>query len=210
MDTKKTIRVLIAEDDFLVSKEIGRIVKSIGYEQVGTANNGEEAVRQTCLLQPDVVLMDIKMPQLSGLEAVSRIQDSCPTPVVILTAHESEELVNAAGQKGAGAYVTKPPGTEEIKRAVTIAMARHADLMQLRDLNKKLYEKNLALEDALAEIKTLRGILPICSHCKQIRDDQGYWHKIESYIQSHSEAAFSHGVCPDCIEKYYPDLYESD
>lgn len=64
----------------------------------------------------------------------------------------------------------------------------------------------LALKEAQKEIKTLRGILPICSHCKKIRDDQGYWKQIESYIHEHSEAEFSHGVCPECFKKHYTDF----
>lgn len=62
------------------------------------------------------------------------------------------------------------------------------------------------LRDALQEVKTLSGLLPICSHCKKIRDDKGYWKKIETYIQEHSEARFSHGICQDCAKKYYPDI----
>ncbi|MCF7804899.1 MAG: trichohyalin-plectin-homology domain domain-containing protein [Candidatus Marinimicrobia bacterium] len=62
------------------------------------------------------------------------------------------------------------------------------------------------LQKALSEVKTLRGFLPICSHCKSIRDDQGYWNRLESYIQKHSDAEFTHGICPDCVEKHYSDL----
>ena len=62
------------------------------------------------------------------------------------------------------------------------------------------------LQEALTTVKTLRGLLPICSHCKNIRDDQGYWGQIEAYIGNHSEAEFSHGICPECAKKYYPDF----
>lgn len=67
----------------------------------------------------------------------------------------------------------------------------------------------LQLRQALSEIKQLRGILPICSACKKIRDDQGYWQQIESYVQEHSEALFSHGICPDCMDRLYKDLDDS-
>jgi hypothetical protein len=89
-------------------------------------------------------------------------------------------------------------------------------IMQFRDLtqwhlellymNQSLGEKNKLLSDYISEIKTLRGILPICSICKQIRDDKGYWNQIEAYIQEHSEAEFSHGICQECAKKYYPDM----
>ena len=72
----------------------------------------------------------------------------------------------------------------------------------------EMERKNLIVElkDALAQVKTLRGLLPICSHCKKIRDDTGYWNQIESYIHKHSDAEFSHGICPECAKKYYPDM----
>jgi len=62
------------------------------------------------------------------------------------------------------------------------------------------------LQDALANVKSLSGLLPICAGCKKIRDDQGYWNQVESYIQKHSDARFSHSMCPDCMKKWYPDL----
>ena len=87
-------------------------------------------------------------------------------------------------------------------------------LMQLNSsmLEKEQKELINELKNALGEIKTLRGIVPICSHCKKIRDDKGYWNQIEEYISRHSEAVFSHGICQECAEKYYPeiDIYGDD
>ena len=77
---------------------------------------------------------------------------------------------------------------------------------ELDKSNASLSQKNEALEDALKEIKTLKGILPICSFCKNIRDDKGYWEKVEVYVQRHSQADFSHSICPDCARKHYPEL----
>ena len=80
-------------------------------------------------------------------------------------------------------------------------------LQQANDnLEIKVRERTHDLEKALSEIKTLRGILPICSHCKRIRDDKGYWNKIEAYIEKHSDASFTHGICQECAKKYYPDM----
>ena len=83
----------------------------------------------------------------------------------------------------------------------------------LNDLNSQLetevneHKKTIVkLENSLTEIKTLRGILPICSHCKKVRDDEGYWNQIEEYIQEHSYAEFSHSICKECVKKYYPDM----
>ncbi len=202
----ETIRVLVAEDDFLVRTEVVRVLADKGYEIVGQASTGREALDMASSLKPEVILMDIKMPELDGLEATRLIQERWPTPVVILTAHETGDFVERASQAGAGAYLVKPLRVEEIDRALTIAMARHDDLMQLRTLNQTLEAKNKELETALTEIKTLRDILPICSFCKKIRDDEGYWNQVDQYISAHTDTKFSHGICEECLEKHYPDL----
>ena len=69
-----------------------------------------------------------------------------------------------------------------------------------------LEKKNQELERTISEVKTLRGLLPICASCKKIRDDKGYWNQIDNYIETHSEVEFSHGLCPDCAKKLYPDF----
>ena len=80
----------------------------------------------------------------------------------------------------------------------------------LVNLTRELQKKNRELEYANSTIKTLRGILPICSFCKGIRDDEGYWKKIEEYMSEETEAQFSHSICPQCMEKNYPELFEED
>ena len=206
MKEKKSIRVVIAEDDFLVSVEIERILKSKGYEIVGKASNGNEALELVHSQHPDVVVMDIKMPEVDGLEASRLVQESCPTPVVVLTAHETDDFLEKASAAGVGAYLVKPPHPGELERGISIAMARHGDLMKLRQLYLEIEAKNNELEKALEEIKTLRGIVPICSFCKKIRDDEGFWNQVEAYMSAHSEARFSHSICPQCLEENYPEF----
>jgi CheY-like chemotaxis protein len=140
------------------------------------------------------------MPKMDGLEAARRIQTACPTPVVVVTAHESRDLVEKASEMGVSAYLTKPPSQGEIERAVTLAMARHGDLMNLRRLNRELEHQKEEMKKALSEIRTLRGLIPICSECKKIRNDEGYWEQVDVYLRKHSEARFSHGLCPRCQE----------
>lgn len=192
------VRVLVVEDDYLVAQMIFGQLSQIGYEVVGHAVDGAEAVDLACSLCPDVVLLDIQLPTLDGLEVARQIQARCPTPIVMLTAHSGMDLVRSAGAVGAGAYLIKPPNAREIERAITIARARFDDLMALRRVNAEL-------EAALAHVKTLRGLLPICAACKKIRDDRGYWHEVEAYVRAHTEAEFTHGICPDCMRKLYPD-----
>jgi AmiR/NasT family two-component response regulator len=202
MTIDRSITILVAEDEYLISEDIIRGLKTRGYGNIIEAADGEEALAKTRALQPDVILMDIKMPKLDGLAAAQKIQECCPTPIVIITAYESSETVIKAGAAGVAAFLTKPPQPDEIERAIVIALARHADLMELRRLNKELAE-------ALAEVKKLQGILPICINCKKIRTDTGAWQQIEAYIRDHSEAEFSHGLCPACAKKLYPAYFDS-
>ena len=194
------IRLVVAEDDFLVCEELKRILRGKTYEIVGEAGNGVQAIRLVTELRPDAVLMDIKMPEMDGLEASRRIAETCPTPVVIMTAYEAADLVETASKAGVAAFLTKPPVLAEIDRAIAIAMARHADLMELRRVNEEL-------QTALGEIKTLRGILPLCSFCKKIRTPEGTWENVDVYIYKHTEADISHSLCPDCLKEHYPDIY---
>ena len=91
---------------------------------------------------------------------------------------------------------------------LSVLIALDATLRVLR-AEKVLLDERDELQEALAEIKTLRGIIPICAHCKQIRDDEGMWKRMEEYIHAHSEASFSHGICPDCAKEHFPDQYAS-
>jgi len=91
-------------------------------------------------------------------------------------------------------------------------LGAHTDITTLKKTEIKLEEKNRELKSlneelkkALSEIRTLRGLLPICSHCKSIRDDKGLWTRIEAYISDHTNAKFSHGLCPECLKEFYPD-----
>ncbi len=201
MNASEPIRVLVAEDDYLVGEMVRSLLEREGYEVVGEASGGDEAVKLTREIQPDVVIMDIEMPGGNGLDACGQIQEVCPTPVVILTAYGDDELLRRAGQKGAGAYLIKPPRERDLDRAITIAMARFDDLRKLRKLNEQL-------QQALREVRTLSGLLPICAACKKIRDDEGYWHDVEEYISSHSDTEFSHGICPDCSKRLYPTYHQ--
>jgi len=92
--------------------------------------------------------------------------------------------------------------------AVALQNSRHADKKEMAEkINRKLISE---LKESLANVKQLRGLLPICAHCKKIRDDQGYWEQLESYLNRHAEVQLSHGICQDCLKKYYPDFCDED
>jgi hypothetical protein len=105
-------------------------------------------------------------------------------------------------------YVCLTARTAERMRVRQKAAIRraNAELVRRREAEAALQRRNRELETALDEIKVLRGIVPICSYCKKIRDDRGYWNQLESYLRAHSEAEFSHGICPDCVQRYFPDM----
>lgn len=146
MRNSGSIQALIAEDDYLVSQMVRGFLEDLGHKVVGEAINGREAVEMTESLEPDVVLMDIEMPDIDGIEASRQISERCPTPVVVLTAYETADLLNRASQAGVGAYLVKPSNAREIERAITIAMARFDDLMELRRLNAELKAQNAELD----------------------------------------------------------------
>ncbi len=156
---QETVRVLIAEDDYLVGETIKGLLEDVGYAVVGEAADGLEAVEMTQSLRPDVVLMDIKMPDVDGLEATRLIHERCPTPVVVLTAHEVPELVEEASEAGVGAYLLKPPNVREVERAITIAVARFGDMMKLRDyagqLEQRVQERTAQLQAQYARLDAI-------------------------------------------------------
>ena len=168
------IHVLIAEDNYPVGEMIRGLLEEIGYTVVGEAADGLEAVEMTQSLRPDVVLMDIKMPDMDGLEATRSIYERCPTPVVVLTAYEASELAMEASEAGVGAYLVKPPNAHEVERAITIAMARFSDMMDLRNyagmLKQQVQERTAQLQ---AQYARLEAILHSASDGILVTDAQG-------------------------------------
>ena len=139
---KRTVRALVVEDNTLVGEMIQGLLEEIGCAVVGKAASGVQAIEMAKSLEPDVILMDIEMPDMDGIEATQHIYENCPAPVVMVTAHEMPELVQQASQAGAGAYLIKPPNAREMERAITVAMSRFDDMMELRRLNAELQARN--------------------------------------------------------------------
>ncbi len=166
---QKEISVLIADDDFIICEAIQKEVEDLGYAVVGKAPDGQQAVEMTLALQPDVVLMDIEMPDMNGLEAARKICQTCPTPVVILTAYETPDMVKQAGEAGAGAYLVKMPKAQEIERAIAIATARFDDMMALRRLNTELQSSNEALRKSEGKLNAM--LLSLGDHISMMDKD---------------------------------------
>ncbi len=159
-------------------------------------------------LHVDLILMDIEMEEMDGIEATRRIKSNRlfqDVPIIMVTGDTRSESLQAAFDAGAVDYITKPVRKIELLARVRsfLQLKQTTDDRKAREAeNEKLIAE---LQEALARVKLLNGLLPICASCKRIRDDNGYWNQIESYIRDHSEADFSHGLCPKCADKLYGD-----
>lgn len=150
----------------------------------------------------DLILMDIQIGDVNGIEVTGKIkavQEFQEVPVLMITGDSSKESLQAAFQAGAVDYITKPFNKVELLARVCSFLKLKAEI----DTRKK---REKELEKALEQIKSLKGLLPICASCKKIRKDDGYWQQIETYIGEHSQAEFSHGICPECVRVLYPEF----
>ena len=158
-----SLRVLIADDEALVSEMLQATLEKLEHTVIGDAANGEEAIRLTTERHPDVVLMDIDMPGMDGVTAAKRIQEECPTPVIVVTAFDTPELVKKASDAGVVAYLVKPPNPRELERTLMLAVDRFADMQALRRLNAELtaYDHTVAhdLKKPLAIIRPSAELL---------------------------------------------------
>ena len=187
----KNISILLAEDDFLVSEMIVKQFNDLEFLNITITSNGAEAIEKTGQIKPDIIFMDIEMPKMGGIEAATIIQETTPTPIVILTAYVSDTLIQECSVAGVSAYLVKPLNREMIERTLIIALARHNDLMELRKINRKL-------SDHICEIKTLQSLVTMCAKCRKVRDKDGAWIQLERYIESKLDTHFSHGICEEC------------
>ncbi|MFC1508987.1 response regulator [Candidatus Omnitrophota bacterium] len=188
-------KILIVEDEYIVGDVLKRTFERKGYVVPSIAVSGESAVKLAEETIPDLIIMDISLKgTMDGIEAAKEIHNRADVPILFLTAYEDEEIFERAKSTEPFGYLLKPLDEKEIIMSVEVA------------LNKDKMEKER--QKLLDEIKILRGILPICSHCKKIRNDEGYWQEVVEYIRKHSEAEFSHGICPDCSQKYYSEFLE--
>lgn len=190
------MRILIAEDDVVTARLLMRLIDSWGYG-VTAVNDGAAAL---AILQaddaPQLALLDWMIPGLNGPEVCRMArerQSSTPTYVILLTSRDARADVVAGLEAGADDYIVKPFDPEELR-------ARLKAGVRIIDLQQRLAIHVGELELALANVRRLSGLLPICSYCKAIRDDSDYWHQVEEYVAVHSEAQFSHGICPKCFD----------
>jgi len=197
------MRILIAEDDAVSRRRLEATLQKWGYEVLAV----EDGLAAWEVLQgempPPLAILDWMMPGMDGIEVCRKVRERSPSRplyIIVLTARGSRADVVAGLQAGGDDYVTKPFDREELHARVRVGL-------RVLQLQMNLADRVRELEEALARVKQLQGLLPICSYCKKIRDDQNYWQQVEGYISEHSDAVFSHGICPDCFEKFVkPEL----
>ena len=199
----RTSQVLVVDDTPGNLQILSEVLAAEGY-QVRVAVNGEAALASVAAARPDLVLLDVRMPGITGLD-VCRLLKSNESqrsiPVIFLSAASEPEDIVAGFEAGGADYVTKPFRVVELLARVRA----HLEIHEAREYQARLISE---LKEALANVELLSGLVPICAHCKKIRNDSGFWQQMESYIEKHSMAKFSHGMCPDCIPIIYPELAE--
>jgi CheY-like chemotaxis protein len=190
------MRILIAEDDVVSRRVLETMLVKCGHEVIVTRDGAEawEALQREDA--PRLAILDWMMPEMDGVEVCRRVRlinSHTPPYILLLTAKGGKDDMVTGLNAGADDYVTKPFDRDELSARVQVG----ARVLQLQS---NLAERVRELEAAGTQIKQLQGILPICSYCKNVRDDQNYWQRVESYISDHSEAQFSHSICPACYE----------
>ena len=210
MDNKERTDILIVDDkpenllaleSLLAGPEVN-VVK---------ASSGNEALARVLASDYAVVLLDVQMPDMNGFETAELMRGSKRTrhiPIIFVTALSKESSYVFKGyESGAVDYLFKPVEPSILLSKVNIFCELHRHKMTIRRQVEEIADKNKALVHQLAEIKTLRGLLPICIHCKKIKNDDGYWQALEVYVRAHSQAEFSHCICTDCVKRFYPDHF---
>jgi sigma-B regulation protein RsbU (phosphoserine phosphatase) len=191
------MRIMIAEDDPVSRTLLKQALLGWGHELVETCD-GQEA---WCVLNrpdsPSLAILDWMMPSLDGPEICRRVRAldrPVATYLILLTARRMKEDIVAALDSGADDYLTKPFDHQELASRIRVGE-------RVLRLQQGLADRVLELEDALAQVKQLKGLLPICSYCKNIRNDKNYWERVDHYLTEHAEINFTHGICPNCWDK---------
>jgi CheY-like chemotaxis protein len=197
-----TTKVLIVDDKPDNIDLIIKILEPEGYN-LAFATSGAKAIEVAQHFKPDLILLDVMMPPgMDGFETCAQLKGDPLTadiPVVFVTAKNETTAIIEGFRCGGQDYIPKPFRREEV-------LSRVRTHVQVRQLIRKQARLIDDLQGALAHVKTLQGLLPICASCKKIRDANGYWHQIESYLRTHADLAFTHGICNECAQRLYPDL----
>jgi phosphoserine phosphatase RsbU/P len=212
------VAILIVDDSRDEQELLSTRLRAAGYGSLMFADSAEAAFgilsRDNAVQRPravDLILMDIMLPGLDGLEACRRITTTewlQGIPIIVITVKTEEKDLLAAFAAGAMDYIRKPVNPAELVARVASALAIREERFTRKAREQELLMRTQELERALREVKVLRGLIPICAKCKRVRTDTGDWQGLEEYIQDHSEAEFSHGICHPCMKEIYTDVFK--
>lgn len=191
--------ILVVENELILAEDLVITLRDFGYHLLDRASTGPEAIEKVRHGHFGFVLMDIKLDgQMDGIEAAGKIKTISDIPIVYLTAFSNEAYLQRAKETMPYGYLLKPFRDKELK--AVIEMAFHKAEIERRQKNRIK-----ALEAIVQQARTTGGIVVICSHCKKIRNADGSWEFIESYLESHALGRCSHSICPMCADLLYPD-----
>ncbi|HEX2964553.1 MAG TPA: response regulator [Syntrophorhabdaceae bacterium] len=197
-------RVLVTDDNPDILLMSSTLLKRAGYD-VLEAETGQQCLETARREHPDLILLDVILPDISGVRVCREIKaDKELSDIFVILASGiqiSSENQAEGLDIGADGYIIRPISNKEFVARVQAGERIKRAEDALRENQKRQQVLISQLEMALAEIKTLKGCIPICASCKKIRDDEGYWNQLESYISKHTDATFTHGLCPSCAEK---------
>ena len=201
MKNDRLLNILIIDDDQVDRMRLQRFLReSVALQPltIGEAQDLASGLRAIEKTQYDCILLDYRLPDGDAMNLLRTLQtrDKPAPPVLIQTVLNDEETGVRAVEAGAQDYLVKGRfDCADLTRAIRYACERHKLLLEKQTLIGELHT-------ALANVKTLQGLIPICMMCKKVRDDEGYWRRVEQYFSERSGSHFSHGLCPECFEKY--------
>lgn len=204
--------ILIVDDSATSRLVLSSLLDEAGYKdilQAGSPHAAFDILEKDSVPSVDLILMDIVMPGMDGITATKRLKSDerfRDIPIIMVTVRDEEESLAKAFDAGAIDFISKPANKVELRTRVrsVLRLKQEIDNRKAREREKEqLIEE---LRDALSKVRMLSGLLPICSVCKKIRDDKGYWNQIESFLLQHTEAEFSHSYCPECARKICDEL----
>lgn len=194
-------RLLIVEDDVSSAEDLRDVLEHMGYQVPLLAHSGAEAVTAAEQSSPDLVLLDIDLGGgMTGIEVARHLRARRRIPVVFLTGNGSDRVVDEAADTEPHGFLVKPVSLAALRSTIEVALRKS----QVEAHNARLLAE---LQEALKSVRTLTGLLPICCGCKRIRDDAGYWQEVEEYVARHTHAEFTHGFCPECVTRLYPEFH---
>ncbi len=187
-------QILIAEDDPTIAQDLKYKIENLDYEVAGITHSGEQAVVLAERLRPDLVLMDIQLAgEMDGIQAAEQIR-ALRVPLVYVSGYCDGPMLERAQLTEPYGYILKPYRNSDLRISVEMSLQRHRAEQERERLLQRFQE-------VLASVKTLTGRLSICCYCKKIRDEAGDWPEVETYVMKHSDASFTHGMCPDCFTR---------